>query len=1792
MGRELLRHSTFRRSMEQASQQVARLGCPWDLLEELRRGGDESRINEPTISQPACTAIQLALVDLLAEYGISPCAVVGPLQRPPGAAGGAMLAVGASPEAIQESIQKLGTEHGRMGVACFNSPRSLTVSGDAASIDAFKADLDQAGTFNRKLKTNGAAYHSHHMEAVADQYIKCLAGLATDPAQDRARSTCRFFSSNLLSPVLFTQAVTQMDRHEYQGGHVDVVMELGPHSQLGGPVKQIFQDMGGKQRPPIEYMSSLVRGKDGELSLLESLAQLHIRGGLSLPLHRLGHYDPVRTPKQLVDLPLYPFDHEKTFWHNTRVNKNYAHRKYPPHELLGTLSPEANKLEPRWRQFLSLKRLSWLKGHVVQRQLIFPAAGYLTMALQALHQHRRAQDPAVRIESMLLRNVSIVKALLLNEDGPDVEIALSLRPQPKCASASSSHWDEFRIFSVTGEDERWTEHCRGLIGVGNELNGGGLGGKEWWTAEEEGELELQEARCSRQVKSSQFYTLSQRLGFHWQHPFDSLSGLRTAAGACVATATAAPPDTGTTGTGGGLGNIWPVGLLDSCMFQGFFASLAFDGGVTSPTVPTFITEMRVSTNKPMAAGRTVRSTSVASTENPYAYDVAIRDDNGGGEPLIVARGINFIRLPDEAANLGGESGNVCYNVDWVPYVSAWKVEGPRKICGRTSEPSHCIDQVAEYCRALGRQTPRLKALGIGAGMTAAARPILQAVNGGSGDGDRYLARFDVSGLSQEDFESVKEECGNPLADVLGFRDLEDFQQQQGLQDGASDDDGGEYDVVLVSGQEVDSVLAGARQVLKPGGKLLLLATTRSPPHFDLEKAGFQDPQLCFEDCPAADDGTMGVFIATRPWLAASPTSEVLRIDLVTHDACRLNDTSTIDKTLPEAQVSAHSLSGPTPESANMVVLLPEVAKYLCASPSQSSWQAFKNWVLRARTVLFVGTGYSTEADSSSSAIWTGLARCLRLEHPHIRFVTIQFSQQGGGDVSEKIAQWLPVLLQRTSAFDLNRPGHETENEFLERDSQLYVSRLFPHRENSEYIRSMHHQSPPVPTPFFDENRTTMAAELGVTGLLDSIRWKPTTTGTPVVVGPDEVRLELRAASINFKDVLIAAGQLPGITQMRNDCSGIVVEVGANMRGRFQLGDRVMALYSDSYTNYPVVHGDCCHVVPENLSFEEAASVPIVWATVYYSLVDMGRLAKGDKILIHSAAGAVGQAAIMLAMDIGAEVFATVSSDDKVNLLVDQFGIPRDHIFSSRTGAFLSGIRRATGGRGVDVVLNSLSGEMFRHSCNVLAPFGRFVEIGRKELMDDALMPMAFMLKNITFAYVDMALIIDINKPLAQRVLGDVVRMLAADAGSSIRPVALTTFPISEIETAFRHIQAGKHTGKIILKVEDGQEVMALPRPPLPPTFQPNATYAVVGGFGGIGKASIEWLASHGAKEILCISRSGAKTQENQDFVKSMEDRGVRLTAVKCDVASKDEVASIARQFKEENRPIRGIIQSSVVFEDGLFEDMTVESWQNVMNPKVRGTANLHKHFQSSDIDFFVIMSSVVSMTGNDGQTNYAAACCFQDELMRQRTASGLHGFSINVGPVLEVGHLAEHAAVARQLRRRGFEPISIQQVLSMLSYAISHQPRVDDPDSSVCAVSYKPCPENGGDAQKRGLRFSHLIGDESSTGSQNNGGAQGGNEGNISDRLDEAPTLESAIEIICTAVLKQLGKLIATPAETLNLELSLDHYGVDSLIGVEMRNWLIAYLRTDLPLMTIRSTGSIKELAGLVAKESPMVGSY
>ena len=742
---------------------------------------------------------------------------------------------------------------------------------------------------------------------------------------------------------------------------------------------------------------------------------------------------------------------------------------------------------------------------------------------------------------------------------------------------------------------------------------------------------------------------------------------------------------------------------------------------------------------------------------------------------------------------------------------------------QTERTIRCVTQMAEYARHLGRQNSGLKVLEVGAGTACATLPILAALQG-------TAAEYTFTDLSPGFFEAARRKLGD-LAEGVEFKtlDAERDPKEQGFEEGA-------YDLIIASNvvhacSSINGVLSNMRPLLKPGGRFMLMEITRDTPHYNLifgvfegwwagynegrklspllttkawterlSEQGFVETEPLFSDFGEEEAGTLSIFVARTPWESAR--AEMPPIHLVTTDST--SDTavlgsrvSLIQDKVPGSHISVLPLSARSP-SGNIAVILPEVARLLASTHDPAAWNDFKNWVLDAKVVILVTSGQVESLEDTETAFWPGFARCLRRERPDIRLITLEI-EASGESVPDKLIEVLPTILQSPS-LDLGLDSQEVENEFSEKSGQLFVSRAFHRQEVSTHIHASRNRAAPQLVSFLDSSRT-LTAELATPGLMETLRW--TDDGNASGLGPDDIRFELRAASVNFKDVLIAAGQLDGITEMRNDCSGVVLEVGENMRGRFKPGDRVCALYSRSYTNYPVVHGDCCAVVPDTMSFEEAAALPIVWCTVYHSLVDKGKLSRGDTVLIHSAAGAVGQAAIILSQHLGAEVFVTVSSEVKREFLHETYGIPYSHMFSSRTTAFHNGIKRLTSDRGVDVVLNSLSGEMFRTSCNIVAPFGRFVEIGRKDLMDDALMPMSFLLRNITFSYVELSLVIDGRKELAGRILQDVVKLAASGA---IRPVSIQSFPIDRIEEAFRLIQAGKHMGKIILSVEENQQV--------------------------------------------------------------------------------------------------------------------------------------------------------------------------------------------------------------------------------------------------------------------------------------------------------------------------------------------------------------------------------------------------
>ncbi|GFF97772.1 lovastatin nonaketide synthase [Aspergillus udagawae] len=1971
MGCDLLQaHPVFAQSLERAREQLFRLGCPWDLISELRREEADSRINDPALSQPLTTAIQLALVDTLSSFGVFPCAVVGhssgeiaatyaahaisledamtaayfrgqltskliteDLQSSPGG----MMAVGAAPAVVEQHIRRVGTADGSIGIACYNSPSSVTVSGDSAAIDRLKHVLDEEGIFNRKLSTNGAAYHSHHMERIKEAYESSLKALPAGTVGSSVRmfSTVtgkaldqkslidgHYWTQNLTSPVLFSQAFSSMCQQEFNGLPVDTLIEVGPHSQLAGPVKETLRALRGSLEG-INYTHTLLRGaQDAAVTFLQCLTFLHISNG-TVNLNDLNQDGPPAKP--LVDLPPYPFDHDRTYWHKSRLSETYRHRPHVPHELLGTLSLDVNSLEPKWRHFLSLKECPWLRNHRVQGQIVFPAAGYITMAVQAIRQHIYNTDPTSHVHSVRLRDISFGKALALSEDdpGPGQEICLSLRPQARSARESSSIWSEFRIFTVDSE-QSWTEHCRGLIRTEadpvNEHYPLGV------TPDDAKRIDKQ---CKRLTDPRKFYQIGDGVGLGWRSPFESLCAIRTSRHSThvsvrVPNLPVAP---------GGMGDWLSPPALDAALFQSGVSLLFLEDGLQSPCMPVFVKQLRIANRSTEANTELVCAAKSCNNSKPSSIlDVRVQQHSGGTEsPVMVleAEGIRLKTLPGAVAD-SRNSREICHGMEWVAWMddkttahhcrdrcqavvpsgsfaeqdrilnalalghiqrALEEVPNPadipdgylrhqfawmKTVAGRgtshfgnshseiemacldldlgpvgdviarlgphlssiltcrtdplsllsqdnllsrlysTDDQRRCYSQMAAYCLELGRQASGLRVLEIGAGTASTTILILQALRKA---GRSAVHQYDFTDISPGFFSAAKERLGD-LADVVEFTvlDIERDPIKQGFAEGS-------YDLIIATNvihatKHIDRTLRHVHSVLRPGGRFMMMEVTRETLYCNLvfgtlpgwwsghddgrtvaptltgpewlrrlQQADFANAEVWFRDYEEDDGGKFSVFIAEAPSSSQSTAdgTPLPTLRFVTTDANLSRVTSTdskrwlhlLERELDTSQgsISAHSLLMSAPEEG-IVIMLPEVAQQLCRSPDPKCWEQFKRWVLQVRTVLFVSISGTDSADEAETGLWAGLARTLHLEHADIRAVTLDL-RCGPEQVLPKLVKVLPRLL-RSATFDQSRLATEVEDEFAEEDDRLLVARAFHRPDISDYVRRVGQHAEAGMVPFLGTGRP-LTAELAVPGLLETLRWKDDLEAPEL--GPDDVRLELRAASINFKDVLIAAGQLESYVQLRNDCSGVVLDVGANMRDRFRPGDRVCALYSRAYTNYPVVHGDCCHVVPDAMSFAEAASLPIVGTTVYYCLIDKARLRNGDKILVHSAAGAVGQAAISLAQHIGAEVFATAGNEAKREFLQRRFGLAAGHIYSSRTTAFAGRIKQVTDGYGVDVVLNSLGGEAFRESTNLVAPFGRFIEIGRKDLEDDALMPIEFLLRNVTFAYVDFSIIIEQDKALARRLLKSVVSLTAT---GSIQPVSLTTMPISEIERAFRQIQKGDHIGKIILTVEKDQQVKAIPPVPPPAELRPDASYLVVGGFGGLGRAMLSWMADHGARYLISFSRSGAVDPRNHDLISELEARGVHVLAKAGDVASSDDVASLTTvPGRSGFPPVRGIIQSGMVLQDALLGEMTCEDWQAALTPKVRGSLHLH-HILGQDIDFFISLSSIVAMSGNIGQSNYAAACSVQDALARYRRAHGLPGYSINVGWVLDAGYVSENPQTAATLRRQGFSSSHLSELLALIEYAVTDGGR--DDGNCVCSIglapSHESLPSSGSVNQWFSQRrFAHLVRPEQTQSKMS------GSSVDVSTLLSKTSCFEDAVEVVCQTLLERLGRLLATPVESLSAAKSLDQYGVDSLVAVELHNWIIAYLRANITLVSVRGASSIYKLAQMVTKESALV---
>ena len=611
---------------------------------------------------------------------------------------------------------------------------------------------------------------------------------------------------------------------------------------------------------------------------------------------------------------------------------------------------------------------------------------------------------------------------------------------------------------------------------------------------------------------------------------------------------------------------------------------------------------------------------------------------------------------------------------------------------------------------------------------------------------------------------------------------------------------------------------------------------------------------------------------------------------------------------------------------------------------------------------------SRESEPREAAL-TGLAAVIGLEYPALRCTSVQLD---GRATAEDLAAAM------ASAGDENRLAVRGGDCHAARMTALELPRQAVPRSEAYFLGAAN------------------------TGDLDYLELRPTRREP---LQPDEIELRVRAAGLNFSDVMKAMGLYPGVTAetmvLGAECSGVVTRTGAAVTA-FRAGDEVMAIAPHAFGNFVRTSAALAVTRPPGLTWEEAAGVPVAFLTAAYALWRLAGIRRGDRVLIHSGAGGVGLAAIQLAQRAGATVYATAGRADK-RAFLESLGLAG--VYDSRSVAFAEAIGE------VDVVLNSLAGEGMAASLRMLAPHGRFLEIGKTDIYQGRSLPLEPFTRAISFFAIDLDRMFRERREEIRSLLGE----LAALFGSGeLKPLPLRIFPLAEAPQAFRHMAQARHIGKVVLQPS------AVDAAPL---LRADGTYLITGGGGALGQRVAQWMAERGAGAVVLVGRGERPA-------------GVDGLWRRADVSDRESLAAVMAEIRETLPPLRGVVHAAGVLDDCTLANLTKERWSRVEAPKVAGARNLHELTLDAPIEFFVLFSSLAAVFGSPGQGNYAAANAFLDGFARDRVNQGLPALSINWGPWADVG-MAADPQIAARLRRQGIEPLAPGRAIELLEQLLS-----------------------------------------------------------------------------------------------------------------------------------------------------------
>ncbi|KAJ4415838.1 Type I Iterative PKS [Gnomoniopsis sp. IMI 355080] len=1155
--------------------------------------------------------------------------------------------------------------------------------------------------------------------------------------------------------------------------------------------------------------------------------------------------------------------------------------------------------------------------------------------------------------------------------------------------------------------------------------------------------------------------------------------------------------------------------------------------------------------------------------------------------------------------------------------------------------------IGAYAGALShKRGADLRVLEIGAGTGGTTTSVLEAIcpTGTRINGASRLLKYTYTDISPSFFEQAATKFAKWKAGgLIEFRtlDIEKDIEEQGFDESS-------YDLIIAANclhatTEITKTMTRVHSLLKPNGKLFLQETTElgcleSPIAFGmlsgwwaakedfrpwgplltnqgwqrvLRDVGFSETVLTLDDSLSAAQHVQSMIVATKPKNEAEEKANSGKLDeddvlnrvfviarssedLVLAEALASALAGQVTKDNQVSVVQFADLAQHTLKNTCCIVTLETSEPFLASSFTQTEFELLRQLVTTAGGLLWLTRD---PYENPHMALMSGLLRTVRWERDLDGSDLVLLHLPASADTSAVIPHITNVYKHHFTIPDRSLSPDRHAEYLVEAGGFLQTARIVASPPINDFIAQRTTVLQPQLQAFGADPSRSLMLHTSAPGRLDKLHfidWP----GAQEAIKPGEVQIEVKAVGLNFRDIMVAMGEVVN-NILGYEGAGVVTHVGSNVKD-VQVGDRVLFVWSDNSNCLQTrtrISQDRLAKIPDSMSFEEAAGIPIIFVTAYFCLYEVARLKAGETILVHAAAGGTGQAVIQLAQHLGAEVYATVSSREKRKLLMDEYGIPDDHILSSRDLSFAAGIMRMTNGKGVDVIVNSLAGEALRASFNCIAMFGRFVEIGKRDIMANGKMDMLPFNRCATFTAVDLVKMADLAREKTHHMLKAVVELHANRTLHACKPLNLHTF--GEIEDAFRILQQGKHMGKMILTASTEDIVKVVPKPPSPTRLRPDATYLLPGGAGGLGRSIAKWMAGpdQGAKNIVFLSRSGGETETTRELLTELAAMGVRAKAFKCNVAHEEQLVAALKEAQDEGFPrIAGVIQGAMQLRDSAFEFMAHEQWEDCLAPKVRGTWNLHKHLPS-DMDFFVMLSSVAGLVGNRGQSNYAAGNTFQDALAVYRRSQGLAASCLDLCNIMSVGFVAENQETLNKnpLFFFSHDGIREDEFQSLIEFHLDAE-RAGHLSQPQVAVGLAPLSV----FRQRGLPEPTFIKTplfrtmRSESEGMAAGGAESGAAGedggvSVTNALKFAESLEVAAEVIRDALVKRLSRTMRIPVAEIDVGKPIHVYGVDSLVAMEVRNYLASECGSEISVLEIMGNKSMDLLSNDIAKGSKFV---